>query len=293
MDTFKKYNFGKLTIVHNNDNNTSYLIADELRNLCMTDNACGDVPVVQKTIDGKIVDLVNLRQYEEYIYSVYENVDHNIINMMRFFDNWVAALYTVDSECSQRHDHLKPVHPIELFIPKTYLKLMAGAIHENFINSNLDEEAVYLWFDMWWGEIFVDFETWQLTKRDNMSKHRPDRWMLHNGEYVPVEMKFGKFDQKALNQLQRYMKVYGCKEGIAVAEEFTVDLPKNVYPVRYKQEWLEDALDLRRGLLNEEMRVLYPEGKERLDAIYSSMDEMFCQVCVDDQEVTECETKTE
>jgi len=59
-------------------------------------------------------------------------------------------------------------------------------------------------------------------------KHRPDMWLKHNNKKIPVEAKRGRFDKKALLQLQRYMDFYKCAYGIAVASELTVELPENI-----------------------------------------------------------------
>ena len=66
-------------------------------------------------------------------------------------------------------------------------------------------------------------------------KHRPDSWVRMNGNNIPVEIKLGKFDAKALKQLQRYMSVYESSLGIAVGERATVDLPENVIFISTKE----------------------------------------------------------
>ena len=45
---------------------------------------------------------------------------------------------------------------------------------------------------------------------------------------IPVEVKYGKFDKKALKQLERYMKVYKCKMGIAIGNNLEVNIPENI-----------------------------------------------------------------
>lgn len=68
----------------------------------------------------------------------------------------------------------------------------------------------------------------KIVKRVNDIHHQPDSWVLHNGNYIPVEMKKEKFNQKALDQLQRYMDFYDSYFGIAVGSELTVGLPYNI-----------------------------------------------------------------
>lgn len=59
-------------------------------------------------------------------------------------------------------------------------------------------------------------------------RHQPDAWVSVNGKLLPVEIKKGSFNKTALNQLMRYIKVFEAKQGIAIAEELTVELPPNI-----------------------------------------------------------------
>ena len=74
-----------------------------------------------------------------------------------------------------------------------------------------------------------------LKNKKNNPHHIPDAWVEMNGEEIPVEVKRGCFDKKALRQLKRYMFVYQSKQGIAVAKELTVDLPENIIFVSLAQ----------------------------------------------------------
>lgn len=58
--------------------------------------------------------------------------------------------------------------------------------------------------------------------------HRPDAWLCLDGREVPVEIKRGAFDGKAVLQLVRYMRVYDCEHGVAVAPSLAVPLPSNI-----------------------------------------------------------------
>ena len=70
---------------------------------------------------------------------------------------------------------------------------------------------------------------WNLTKRKNIKEHIPDFWLINSSnEFAPVECKLYSFDKAALNQLERYMKVYNCNFGIAVANTLDVKLPNNI-----------------------------------------------------------------
>ena len=58
--------------------------------------------------------------------------------------------------------------------------------------------------------------------------NQPDSWIELNGEEVPVEIKLGNFDKKALKQLQRYINAFNAKNGVAVGRTLTVELPDNI-----------------------------------------------------------------
>ena len=49
--------------------------------------------------------------------------------------------------------------------------------------------------------------------------HQPDFWIEVKESLFPVEVKRGAFNKKALVQLQRYMRFYGCNRGFAVAPD--------------------------------------------------------------------------
>lgn len=55
----------------------------------------------------------------------------------------------------------------------------------------------------------------------------PDAWLEINGEKIPVEVKLSEFNQKAADQLNRYVSTFGSKYGVAVARELTCELPAN------------------------------------------------------------------
>lgn len=69
-------------------------------------------------------------------------------------------------------------------------------------------------------------------------KNIPDSWILKEKEKIPVEVKKDNFDNKALEQLKRYIRVYKCKHGIAVAKYLTIEIPDNIIFVSIKE--LED-----------------------------------------------------
>ena len=67
-----------------------------------------------------------------------------------------------------------------------------------------------------------------IVNRKNNTTDIPDAWVKRDNEYIPVEIKKYKFDNKALEQLNRYINTYKCKYGIAVAQELSVPLPNNI-----------------------------------------------------------------
>lgn len=65
-------------------------------------------------------------------------------------------------------------------------------------------------------------------------RHQPDAWVEWNGVVSPVEVKRDFFDKAALEQLARYMRVFGCSHGIAVAPALKVAIPQSVTFVTVK-----------------------------------------------------------
>lgn len=56
----------------------------------------------------------------------------------------------------------------------------------------------------------------------------PDAWVTDGSKTIPVEMKVGAFNKKALLQIQRYLEKYNCNQGIAIGNELSVVLPNNI-----------------------------------------------------------------
>ena len=75
----------------------------------------------------------------------------------------------------------------------------------------------------------------KVVKNETDGHNIPDAWVERNGHIIPVEIKLGKFGRKALQQLNRYMKVYRSTKGIAVARELSIKLPKNVEFVSFSE----------------------------------------------------------
>ncbi len=69
---------------------------------------------------------------------------------------------------------------------------------------------------------------WNVVQRKNHPKHKPDFWVSNGTEDVPVECKLGDFNEKAKQQLLRYVTVYNKQHGIAVATGLKCELPDNI-----------------------------------------------------------------
>lgn len=68
----------------------------------------------------------------------------------------------------------------------------------------------------------------QIEPTDCIRGHRPDAWLALEGRELPVEIKRDAFDGKAVLQLLRYMRVYDCERGVAVAPSLATPLPSNI-----------------------------------------------------------------
>lgn len=71
-------------------------------------------------------------------------------------------------------------------------------------------------------------EEYNLYDKKELKQKRPDAWVEHKGIVIPVEMKMGKFNKRALRQLQGYMELYKCDYGIAIGLGISEVLPSNI-----------------------------------------------------------------
>jgi hypothetical protein len=101
-----------------------------------------------------------------------------------------------------------------------------------FMDSQPTEQNVYGWFRNHYHEHLP--EDMHITTWDNNPKHIPDFWMANGDELIPVECKLKEFNDASMRQLQRYMKVYQCERGIAVAPRFTCEIPENIITVQFE-----------------------------------------------------------
>lgn len=96
------------------------------------------------------------------------------------------------------------------------------------------EQDVYDWFKDNFKSYFS--EDAKIIKRKNDPNHKPDFWVFSFGEIMPTECKLRDFDKKALKQLQRYMEFYHCAHGVAVASDFTCEVPKNIKKIKFERK---------------------------------------------------------
>jgi len=108
---------------------------------------------------------------------------------------------------------------------------VSSTIMKHFLDSLPDERAVHKWFKKNFKKHLGD--EYKIIKVKNNPKHIPDFWLEKEKVHIPVEIKLGDFNLRHLDQLQRYMNVYGCQNGIAVGQTLKCVLPSNVEFVAY------------------------------------------------------------
>ena len=96
-----------------------------------------------------------------------------------------------------------------------------------------DKNEIY--FQNLFNKIYPKISNGEIISVENDGKNIPDSWVREGGEILPVEVKKTVFGEKALKQLQRYIKAYKCNYGIAVGRTLKVNLPKNIKFVSLNQ----------------------------------------------------------
>lgn len=113
---------------------------------------------------------------------------------------------------------------------------LSQSIRETFLfncynRNKVKEQDVYKWFKQnYKNELGKSVE---IVHNKNNPQHIPDFWVLYNGVKTPVECKLDVFNQKALQQLQRYMNFYGSAYGIAVGNRLGCEMPSNIVFVKH------------------------------------------------------------
>jgi hypothetical protein len=97
--------------------------------------------------------------------------------------------------------------------------------------STSEVSGIHPWFECNVNKLILGAKIVEHRKKG--IKDRPDFWLDINGKLCPVEIKKAAFTKKALNQLQRYVDVFDCEHGYAVASSLRVELPKNITFIKY------------------------------------------------------------
>ena len=120
-------------------------------------------------------------------------------------------------------DHLFGVSPTDY----TYFSLR-NCVYENIMWEKSSRTELYYQdvFKKHIKEILGN--NYELVKKTSDNRNIPDAWVSCNNEIIPVEMKIGNFDGKALKQLLRYMNKYDTKNGIAIGRQLAIEIPSNI-----------------------------------------------------------------
>jgi hypothetical protein len=133
-----------------------------------------------------------------------------------------------DSEQSEIMFHNAQAYANELLDDMIFNVLYGAArMHCAWITQMRDYEySIHSYFKNNIKDILGD--TYSLLNKKSNGKDIPDAWVGTDNTTIPVEIKRGDFDKKALRQLLRYLKSYNCNSGIAVGRSLMVKLPSNI-----------------------------------------------------------------
>lgn len=134
---------------------------------------------------------------------------------------------------------IRDIDEFELGINCHYYDLLRTAVVHLIIDAFQKDEFYYHGLFNKYAHLVIP--GCEVVERTSDGKNIPDSWIFLDGKYMPVEVKLHKFDKKAKNQLERYMRVYNTLMGVAVARELTVSLPDNIVFVG-----LEELIRLQR-----------------------------------------------
>ena len=112
-------------------------------------------------------------------------------------------------------------------LPCLEYSVMFYAVRAGDIRAN--ESSVVSWFFENLNELLPGAS--KIDKKSD-NKNIPDGFIRFEENIYPVEVKRSNFDNKALQQLKRYIDAYGSKKGVAVARELTCDIPENIIFVK-------------------------------------------------------------
>ena len=176
-------------------------------------------------IDISDIDIENL-QYETKIEN---GILYYYINGIKIdkFDLLAAATNELSLERAIEiinvADHLFGVSPTDY----TYFSLR-NCVYENIMWEKSSKTELYYQcvFKSHIKEILGN--EYELINKTSDNKNIPDAWVSCNNKVIPVEMKVGDFDSKALKQLLRYMDKYNSNNGIAIGKNLTTETPNNI-----------------------------------------------------------------
>ena len=205
----------------------------------------------------ELVPMNDYGNYEVLIKKSYKLLDENDTN---WCDGAFEILKEIDelADCATcPHGDIRPkardmLHEIALRFGINNLDfcLTIASIYIELQNANYEKDIC---------EYFIKKHNrllgseWHIAKRHDMPEHKPDFWVSNGVEDVPVKCKRFDFDEKAKQQLMRYMNVYNCEHGIAVIMELKCELPNNIKFVKINADDLSSMK--KQSLINEFSKV--------------------------------------
>ena len=124
-----------------------------------------------------------------------------------------------------------------------------GAVAMDMTRKSMSENREYWLHDFFNNNVSqILGQEAKIVKVKQNSRHQPDSWVQVDDNILPVEIKNGPFDNKALRQLTRYIKFYNSKGGVAVGNELAIKLPSNIRFYNCSN-WREQSREVRREQL--------------------------------------------
>ena len=170
--------------------------------------------VIQKSEKIGIIQTVNIKGNKEYL------LNGNLIDR---FELLSIACEQDDEENAWNIMNLASIlfHPLDDHVFNSLYGVVAMEITRSFIRNEFYYQKLFK-------SNYQKIRNGKIVNIKTDGDNIPDAWVKLSNEIIPVEVKLKKFDKKALKQLKRYMRVYGCNKGIAVSDTLTVELPKNI-----------------------------------------------------------------
>lgn len=133
---------------------------------------------------------------------------------------------------------------MDVLYPTLWINMRDEWNRLKMLDNTINENSMYPWIALNWKKLLSEQDGWNFLKREDLTDmhNRPDLWMSYRGENVPVECKLHDFTETSLKQLNRYMKAFNCKYGLAIAEKCTAKLPKNIFFVSVSKQDIKDSM---------------------------------------------------